>query len=186
MRTLVAVIVTMVILPVTAWAQEAPPPPDAPCPCAGNDGARGPMGMGPGGMGAFWKNPEVAKQLGLSDDQAKTIQAAFQEHRRKLVDLRAAVERAEIAVQESMEADKVDASKSLGLADAVIAARGQLQREFSLMILKVRTTLTRDQWQKLHEMRPRHEMRGRGMGRGFGGGFDRGPDDGPGEPPAKD
>lgn len=43
--------------------------------------------------GQFWNNPNLVKQLNLTDDQRKTMDGILQEHRMKLIDLRANLER---------------------------------------------------------------------------------------------
>jgi len=76
-------------------------------------GAQGPggQGMGPGfgehrppierafgGAGAFgqwWNNPMVVKQLTLTDDQRKAMDGIMQDHKMKLIDLQANLEKAE-------------------------------------------------------------------------------------------
>jgi len=158
----------LLLFPVAVWAQEAPLPGGV-FPGAGQEmergpgGGRGPMGVGPGGMGAFWKNPEIVKQINLTEAQIDTIKAAFQDHRRKLIDMRAALEKTEAALQDELDLDTLDAAKAASKADAVIAARSQLQKEFVQMMLKVRTTLSHEQWDKLNTLSPRHGPESRGM-----------------------
>lgn len=161
MRNLMAFLFVLAI-PLAGWAQEAPD--DDPPPGPGLHVGGGP-GMG-GGPGAFWRNPEIAKKLGLTEDQKAKAQTAFKEHRRVLVDLRADLEKKELDLQEAMDADKVDEAKIQALADQVIAARGKLGKDFMGMMLKVRQILTKDQWHQLQEMRREHRGHGKGMGPG--------------------
>ena len=86
--------------------QPAPPPQPPQPPQGGGPGMGRGMGMGraygapqPGrgpmerGMGRWWKNPEMVEKLGVTADQQKKMDDIFQQHRLKLIDLTASVER---------------------------------------------------------------------------------------------
>ncbi len=161
----------------------------------------GPMGMGPmgtgpgmgsmvmrhGPFGAWWKNSEVVKELQLTDAQVKQIEQTFLDYRLKLIDLRADVERQETKLQPLLEADQPNEQQVSSQVDAVVAARGKLEKTNTMMMLAIRRVLSVDQWKKLQAIHHRH-MHERGMGPG--GGHDehfRGPRRGDGpdmQPPA--
>jgi len=48
------------------------------------------------GMGRWWKNPQMVEKLGLTADQQKKMDDIFQQHRLKLIDVTAAVEREQV------------------------------------------------------------------------------------------
>ncbi len=190
MRKAWLVMAMMLVLPAVAVARGGP--------AGGGRGGPamqgGGFGMGPGGpMGAWWNSPQAQKQLGLTADQVKKLQDGFKEHRTKMVDLRASLEKLEIELRDLLDSDPPDGGKIQAATDAVIAARGRLQKEFMNVMLKARLILTKDQWLQMRELRHRGG-RGRGMGRGMGGGMgpERGVPDldatGPGgdEPPLAD
>ena len=63
-----------------------------------------------GDRGQWWNNPRIADKLNLTDDQRKAMDAIYQEHREKLVDLRGNVEKAEIrdgAPREGRSAERI-------------------------------------------------------------------------------
>ena len=154
-----------------ALAQQPPQPPQPP------QQGRGPgMGMGRGygapspqpgrgpmerGMGRWWKNPEMVEKLGVTADQQKKMDDIFQQHRLKLIDVTAAVEREEVTLQPMMEADQPDEARIVAQIDKVAQARAELEKANARMLLGIRRVLTPDQWKKLQAETPRP---GRGPG----------------------
>ena len=128
----------------------------------------GPMGPGPHGMGmgphhgpfgAWWKNSEVVKELQLSDAQVKQIEQTFLEYRLKLIDLRADVERQETKLQPLLEADQPNEQQVGSQVDAVVAARGKLEKTNTMMMLAIRRVLSVEQWKKLQAIQHRRGER---------------------------
>jgi periplasmic protein CpxP/Spy len=136
-------------------------------------------GMGQG-HARWWNNPRLAQQVGLTDDQKKKMDDIFQQHRLKLIDLNAAVQKQEAVMQPLIEADQPDETKILAQIDAIAQARAELEKDRARMLFGIRQTLTPDQWKKLRAIvrqgPPRDDREGRG-GRGWGRG-DGGPDGG--------
>jgi protein CpxP len=122
-------------------------------------------------FGRWWNNPQLAQQLNLTDQQKKQMDDIFLQHRLKLIDLHASLEKQETLLQPMIEADQPDEAKILSQIDAVAQARAELEKANARMLFDIRKTLTPEQWQKLKAMRP---DRGRMMR------HDRG---GPGGPP---
>ena len=104
----------------------------------------------------WWDSP-LAKDLNLSEDQNRQIRSVIKEFRSRLVDCRAAVEKAEIEVQDDFNEEIVDQRRTSEAIDRLIAARGELTRAFSQMSLRLRVILTADQWRELQKRRPRAE-----------------------------
>ena len=119
---------------------------------------RGPMERG---MGRWWKNPEMVEKLGVTADQQKKMDDIFQQHRLKLIDVTAAVEREEVTLQPMMEADQPDEARIVAQIDKVAQARAELEKANARMLLGIRRVLTPDQWKKLQAETPRP---GRGPG----------------------
>jgi Spy/CpxP family protein refolding chaperone len=145
------------------------------------------MGMGhQHGLGAWWKNSDVVKELQLSDAQVKQIEQTFLDYRLKLIDLRADVERQETKLQPLLEADQPSEQQVGSQVDAVVVARGKLEKTNTMMMLAIRRVLSVDQWKKLQAIHHRH-MHERGMGPGGHDEHFRGPRRGDGpdtQPPA--
>ena len=203
MKKILSLLGMLVLLALQMRAQDDPPDPAgapnaAPAgPQASPGEFRGPQGMGmrhrgPGpmhagmgmgmGFGTWWKNSETVAKLQLTDDQVKKIEAAFYNHRLKLVDLRADLEKQELQLHPLLDADQPDEQKVAVQIDQITMARGRLEKENAMMMLGMRRVLTVDQWKKLQTMR---DERRPGMGpgrRGFGPGREPRSDRGFGPP----
>lgn len=132
--------------------------------------------LGAGGEhGRWWNNPNVATQLKLTDDQRKAMDDILQQHREQLIDLRASVEKAEVAMQPLMDADQPNESAVLAQIDRIAQARAELEKANARFLLALRAKLSPDQWKQLqtlraqrHEDRPDRQWRRHGPGAGPG------------------
>jgi tetratricopeptide (TPR) repeat protein len=107
--------------------------------------------FGPG-LGAWWKNSEIVSKLQLSEEQVKKISQTFLDHRLKLIDLRADLDKQELRLQPLMDIDQPDAGKVGAQIDLITAARGRLEKENAMMMLAIRSELTVEQWKKLKSL----------------------------------
>jgi periplasmic protein CpxP/Spy len=158
--------------------------------CAQGPGMGGPAGPGMAGhrppmeramrgeQGRWWNNPKLVEKLKLTDDQRKSMDQIFQEHREKLVDLRANVEKAEIEMEPLVRADQPNESAVLAQIDKVAQSRAELEKANARFLFALRAKLTPDQWKQVQEFRQNHQ----GMRRDWQDGG-RGPD---GRGPGKD
>jgi len=110
--------------------------------------AFGPMGGGGAGKG-WWNNSGVIERLKLTDDQRKAMDAILLQHREKLIDLRANLEKAELAMQPLMGADTPNDSAIIAQIDKVVQARAELERANARFLLAIRDKLTADQWKQI-------------------------------------
>jgi len=131
-----------------AWAG-APQP--APRPEAMPQPGRPPMERA---MGRWWNNPEMVEKLGVTADQKKKMEDIFQQHRLKLIDLNASLQKAEVTMEPLMAADQPDEAKIVAQIDRVAQARAELEKANARMLLGIRQVLTPEQWKKLQEERP--------------------------------
>src|SRR5512143_360015 len=77
------------------------------------------MGLRGPGPGKWWKNPELAQNLGLTDDQISKMEKIFQDHRLKLIDLHAALQKQEALLEPMVEADHPEEDRVLSQIDQV-------------------------------------------------------------------
>ncbi|MGO9324140.1 MAG: Spy/CpxP family protein refolding chaperone [Terracidiphilus sp.] len=146
--------------------------------------AQGPggPGMGPGfgqhrppmerafgfANGQFWNNPDVVKQLSLTDDQRKAMDGILQDHRMKLIDMQATLRKAEVEMIPLMKADSPDRAAIEAQIDKVVSARADLEKANARFLLDIRLQLKPDQWKQLqivHQNRMQHDgMREHGGG----------------------
>lgn len=125
-----------------------------------------PLGVPPG---RFWDRPRVAEVLGLSAEQRQKLDATALEHARAMIDLKAAVDRAELDLRALADEDTIQPGKIRQAFAALQQARSRLESERFDMLLKVRETLTADQWRRLKEIVKRLGER---LERGAEGGAD--------------
>jgi Spy/CpxP family protein refolding chaperone len=120
-----------------------------------------------GPMGAWWKNSEIVKQVGLSDAQVQQIEQIFLDHRPELMSLHMTLRQKEAVLQPLVSAEALKDAEVLPRIDEVATARADLERANGRMLLAMRHVLTAEQWSKLEA-----------YGQGFGTAPSRGP--GPG------
>ena len=144
---------------------------------------------GAGAHGQWWNNPNVVTQLSLTDDQRKAMDGIMQDHRMKLIDLQANLQKAEVTLGPMMKADTPDQKAIESQIDKVVAARADLEKANARFLLDVRMQLKPDQWKLLQTIHPermgQEEMRdhdrgpwgreGEGPGMGEPGDQFRGP-----------
>ena len=119
--------------------------------------------LGPGPEGRWWNDPTMVQKLGLSDDQRKNMDDILQQHRTALVDMRAAVEKAEIAMEPLIKADAPNEQQILAQIDKIAQARAELEKANARFLLAIRAKLTPDQYRQLQAARAeRRQMRQNG------------------------
>jgi len=117
--------------------------------------------------GKWWKRPRVAKEIGLTEDQSKKIEAIFVASRPRLIDLKADLEKKQFALSQAMENDagRADIERKL---EAVEDARKELQKTRVLMLVDMKGVLSAEQWDRLKQMREQARERRREGKRGGG------------------
>jgi Spy/CpxP family protein refolding chaperone len=101
----------------------------------------------------YWATPGPAlpgvQRLNLASEQKKAIDDIFQQHRLKLIDLEAGLQKEELILEPLVAADPPDDAKVLAQIDRVAQARAELEKANSRMLWQVRRVLTPDQWKQL-------------------------------------
>jgi periplasmic protein CpxP/Spy len=106
-----------------------------------------------GAHGRWWNDPQVVEKLSLTDDQRKSMDDVLQQHRENLIDLKANVEKAEVALEPLMGADQPNESAILAQIDRVAQARAELEKANARFLLALRAKLSPDQWKQLQAVR---------------------------------
>jgi Spy/CpxP family protein refolding chaperone len=109
--------------------------------------------MGHRGPGKWWKDSELMRKIGVSDEQVQEIDKIFQDHRLQLIDLHAALEKQEAILEPLIEAGQPDESQVVAQIDNVAQARANLEKSNTRMLLAIRRVLTVEQWKKLRDLR---------------------------------
>ncbi len=131
---------------------------------------RSPMekALGPlGAQGRWWNNPRIVERLKLTDVQRKEFDDIFLEHREHLIDLRASLQKAELALEPLVRDAQPNESKILAQIDKVAQARAELEKANAAFLLAIRGKLTAEQWTELQAERAERANRAR---EGYSGG----------------
>lgn len=109
--------------------------------------------VGHGIEGRWWNNPKVIERLKLTDDQRKAFDQILLDHREKLIDLRANLEKTELAMESLVGNEQPNEGAILAQIDKVAAARAELEKANARYLLALRSKLTPDQWKQVQEFR---------------------------------
>lgn len=168
--SMVAILCGVVAATAQAPDQAPPPPPRHMMDGPGFGHHRPPMEsiLGPqGAEGRWWNNATVVDRLKLSDEQRKTMDQILLDHRKDLIDKRAAVEKAELDLEPLVSADQPNETQIISQIDEVAQARAELEKANARFLLAIRGKLTADQWKGLKAWRSeRVQQRHRGWGPG--------------------
>lgn len=144
-------VVALALCALAASAQTPPPVPGTP---VGGTAGRRVYFHGP--VGQWWKNSETAKKLQLTENQVAQLDQIFYEHKMKLIDYGADMEKQDLKLQTLLDADIPDEGQINSQVDQTLAARGKLEREYTTMNLDLRRVLSPDQWRQLKAIRGEH------------------------------
>lgn len=117
---------------------------------------------GPGLQGRWWNNPKVVERLKLTDEQRKAFDDILFQHRETLIDLRANVQKSELALEPLIGSDPPNEAKILAQIDKVAQARAELEKANARYLLALRSKLTPEQWKQVQAFRAEHGMQGNG------------------------
>ena len=131
--------------------------------------------LGPrGAHGRWWNDPAMVEKLKLTDEQRKAMDGILLEHREKLIDMRANVEKVELGMELLMSDEHPNEVQILAQIDKVAQSRAELEKANARFLLAIRGKLSPEQWKELQTARnermdrremhmngPRHEGPGR-------------------------
>ncbi len=109
--------------------------------------------------GKFWRRPRIAAELGLMPEQSDQLEKIFVRERAKLIDLKADLEKKQLALESAIEdhaADRRDVEKKI---EATENARAELQKARALMYLDMKQVLKPGQWTRLMQMKQQMQER---------------------------
>ena len=106
-----------------------------------------------GELGKWWQNSEIVKKLQLSDSQINQLDQIFVDHRMRLIDDGADMEKQDLKLQTLLDADVPNEAQINTQVDQLLDARGKLEREFTGMNLDLRKVLSLAQWRQLKSIR---------------------------------
>ncbi|OFW02010.1 MAG: hypothetical protein A3I61_00635 [Acidobacteria bacterium RIFCSPLOWO2_02_FULL_68_18] len=113
--------------------------------------------------GKWWQDERFQRELGLTTEQVTRLEEIFQKHQPKLREHMKALEQAEDQLSQLIE--KGDDASVMAHMGVVEAARAELNKTRTLMLLRMRRSLTADQWAKFTALASERTRRGRGPDR---------------------
>ena len=96
--------------------------------------------------GKWWQDDRFRKELGLTDEQSARLETIFQKTLPTLRERMRAFDKAEDQLEQFIETG--DDATVMQHVDVVEAARGELNKTRTMMLLRMRRALTADQWAK--------------------------------------
>lgn len=98
-------------------------------------------------QGKWWNAEQYKRELGLTGDQSRRLEEIFQSALPNLRAFKKSLDDAEISFNRLVE--RGDEKAVIDQVDRVETARAELNKARTIMLLKMRRTLTSDQWVKL-------------------------------------
>jgi Spy/CpxP family protein refolding chaperone len=102
--------------------------------------------------GKWWENPRLVERVQLTAEQQGKISELVYQHALSMVDLKAAVDKAELELADRVDRSEIDPARVRSAFAAFQAARAALQKERFEMLLAVRQLLSPQQWQELQRI----------------------------------
>lgn len=118
------------------------------------------LAQAPNVLFPWWEQRPISNRLNLNEDQRESIRSILQSYRDRMIDQRAALEKAEAAFGDIFAEDEVDENAARQAMEELIQARSDLTRSMTMMGLELRQVLTSEQWRLLRTLQARQERRG--------------------------
>lgn len=102
------------------------------------------------GQGKWWQSEEYKRELRLTTEQSKRLEDVFQAAVPRLKSLKKALDQAESEFERLLE--RGDDGSVMDQVERVEAARAELNKSHTLMMLNMKRVLTAEQWTKFNAM----------------------------------
>lgn len=99
--------------------------------------------------GKWWRRPEFATNLQLTNDQQVRLDMIFRMAANDLIDLRADAEKTSIAIRSELDQEQINRENLRKLAAKLSETQGKLFDKELMMLLDMRSVLSNDQWGRL-------------------------------------
>lgn len=101
-------------------------------------------------QGKWWQSEEYRRELRLTPEQSKRLEEVFQAAVPTLKSLKKSLDQAESEFERLVE--RGDDGSVMDQVERVEAARSELSKSHTMMMLRMRRVLTTDQWAKFTAM----------------------------------
>ena len=99
--------------------------------------------------GKWWRSPKATEKLNLSNEEKKQLDEKFLESRRKLIDLKATVEKEQLELDALMDKEPLNEKSVMERFKKLETARASLAAERFGFILEVRKIIGLERFQQL-------------------------------------
>ena len=139
------------------------------CAAKQRSGCEGSAHHGKEGMGVprgkWWKMPQMAERLNLSEKEKQELDSMFLEHQRRMIDLRSAKQKERLELEHLLDSNPLDSAACMGRFMKVQEAHQGIAVERFGFLLRMRELLGLDRFQELKTKVREHRMKQRHMGR---------------------
>ena len=115
--------------------------------------------------GKWWKMPQTAERLNLSDEEKEKLDRLFLEHQRRMIDLRSEMQKERFELENLLDSTSFDSAAGMARFMKVQAAQKAIAVERFSFLLGVREILGLDRFQQLKAEVREHRMKRRRMGK---------------------
>jgi Spy/CpxP family protein refolding chaperone len=105
--------------------------------------------------GRWWEDERLVNRIELTEEQQEHIRDVVFDHARRMIDLKANVDKAGLDLASSVDQEVFDPEPVRAAYAVFQTARQKLENERFEMLLEVRQVLTYEQWQKIEEIKRR-------------------------------
>lgn len=102
------------------------------------------------GQGKWWQSEDYKRELKLMPEQSKKLEEVFQASVPTLKSLKKALDQAESEFERLLE--RGDDGSVMDQVERVEAARAELNKSHTMMMLRMKRVLTTEQWAKFNAM----------------------------------
>jgi Spy/CpxP family protein refolding chaperone len=108
--------------------------------------------------GKWWEDQRLVSRIGLTDEQQDQIREVVYQHARRMIDLKADVDKAGLDLLGTVDQLNFDPAPVRAAYARFQTARQKLENERFEMLLEVRQILTYEQWQRIEEIKRRMQQ----------------------------
>jgi Heavy-metal resistance len=99
--------------------------------------------------GKWWRRAEIIQELNLSEEQQDRIETVFRGAANDLIDMRADVEKQQIALRGALDQPQLDRNEIRQISQRLNDARGRLFQRELMMLVDMRAVLNDAQWNRM-------------------------------------
>lgn len=99
--------------------------------------------------GKWWRRPQIIRTLGLTEEQQDKLDAIFRGAADDLIDAKAEVDKATIALRGELDKPQLDRNAIRTIAQRINQARSRRFDRELVMLVDMRAVLTEPQWNRM-------------------------------------